>query len=357
MGPTQSSSKKALSTVLVCGIPLTPEHRARLEPFFSTIYHYGDYNEAPKDAELADADVIYGFPPASLASTSQVPKLQFIQLASAGSERVLGSPLWKEEESKNIKLATAAGVHTGPIPQYFIGTTLALYHKFQEQILISQNEKRWGSSDKIGAGRMFIQELRGKTIGILGYGHIGRESARLAAAFGANIIAANTSGTKKAQDGYIIPGTGDPDGSIPSAYYSTTDSASLASFLSKSDVILLSLPSTPATYHILSSETIPHIKHSAIVVNIGRGDAIDTDALLEALDSGKLAGAALDVTEPEPLPDGHPLFGRMNVIITPHLSGRTERYFDLSLGIFIENAERWKEGKLPLNLVDLQRGY
>ena len=116
--------------------------------------------------------------------------------------------------------------------------------------------------------------------------------------------------------------------SIPSAWYSTTDPESFASFLAKSDVILLSLPSTPATTHILNSTTLAHLKPSAVIVNVGRGNAIDTNALVAALDEGKLAGAALDVTEPEPLPDGHPLYGRRNVIITPHLSGLTETYYD-----------------------------
>ena len=93
------------------------------------------------------------------------------------------------------------------------------------------------------------------------------------------------------------------------------------------------------------------------MINIGRGDAIDTDALVSALDSGKLAGAAIDVTDPEPLPAGHSLYGRKNVILTPHLSGRTVKYWDLALDIFIENLERWKKGQPLLNVVDTKRGY
>lgn len=93
------------------------------------------------------------------------------------------------------------------------------------------------------------------------------------------------------------------------------------------------------------------------MVNVGRGDAIDTDALVHALDMGKLAGAALDVTDPEPLPAGHTLYGRKNVVLTPHLSGRTESYFDLSLDIFVANLERLKDGKDILNAVDPKRGY
>lgn len=93
------------------------------------------------------------------------------------------------------------------------------------------------------------------------------------------------------------------------------------------------------------------------MVNVGRGDAIDTNALVAALDAGKLGGAALDVTDPEPLTEGHTLFSRRDVIITPHMSGRTLKYSELATDIFIANLERLKEGKEPLNAVDPQRGY
>lgn len=99
------------------------------------------------------------------------------------------------------------------------------------------------------------------------------------------------------------------------------------------------------------------MKPSAVIVNVGRGDAIDTDALVAALDTGKLAGAALDVTSPEPLPDGHTLFGRKNVIITPHLSGRGVKYPDVALDVLVTNLERLREGKELVNVVDPLRGY
>lgn len=204
---------------------------------------------------------------------------------------------------------------------------------------------------------MFIEELRGKTVGILGYGHIGREAARLAAAFGARILVANSSGQRQPIGGYTVPGTGDVDGGIPEAWFSTTNPQSLTTFLSECDVVLLSLPSTPATRHILNAHMLSYLKPTAVVVNVGRGDAIDTDALVAALDAGRLGGAALDVTEPEPLPDGHTLYGRKNVIITPHTSWRSVKFQDLALDILIVNLERLIEGKELMNAVDLQRGY
>lgn len=343
--------------LLVTGWALEPAQRARLAPYFSEITHLPQRNDAPSEAQLADAEVIYGLPSGKwFTSAAAVPKLRLIQLGSAGSDYIVRSPLWDDKDSARIQVASAAGVHTGPIPQYFIATTLMLFHRLQEQILLGQVEKRWGTNDDMG-GELFVRELRGKTVGILGYGHIGREAARLAAAFGARIVAANTSGARTPQDGYIVPGTGDPDGSIPAAWYSTKDAASLAAFLRASDVLFLALPSTPATRHILNADTLAHVRPHAVVVNVGRGDAIDTDALVAALDEGRLAGAALDVTEPEPLPAGHTLFGRKNVIITPHMSGRTERYHDLAIDIFTENLERLKKGQELINTVDPHRGY
>ena len=139
--------------------------------------------------------------------------------------------------------------------------------------------------------------------------------------------------------------------SIPSAYYSTKDSSSLAAFLSQTDVLLAAVPSTPATKHLLSSTTLAHLKPSALVVNVGRGDLIDTDALVAALDAKKLAGAILDVTDPEPLPAGHALFGRKNVIVTPHSSALSVALIGRILEIFATNLERLKEGKELLNAV------
>lgn len=103
--------------------------------------------------------------------------------------------------------------------------------------------------------------------------------------------------------------------------------------------------------------TLSHLPTTSVLVNVGRGDLVETSALVDALDNGKLAGAALDVTDPEPLPIGHTLYGRKNVVLTPHLSGRTEIYFDLAVEIFLANLERWKDGKELLNVVDPKRGY
>ncbi|GJE94036.1 oxidoreductase family protein [Phanerochaete sordida] len=353
---TSTPARPPFGHLLVANWTLDPAHRARLAPLFAQVTHVPQ-GRMPTPAQFADADIIYGLPRGEwLTGVAAVPRLRFIQLGSAGSELVVRSPLWQDPASERIQVASAAGVHTGPIPQYFIATTLMLFHRLQEQILIGQVEKRWGNNGDMG-GELFVRELRGKTVGVLGYGHIGREAARLAAAFGARILAATSRGERAPQEGYIIPGTGDPDGALPVAWHSTRDARSLHAFLAESDVLLLALPSTPATKHMLNADTLAHVRSHAVVVNVGRGDAIDTDALVAALDEGRLAGAALDVAEGEPLPEGHPIFGRKNVIVTPHMSGRTERYHDLAIDIFTENLERLRKDEPLLNVVDPRRGY
>ncbi|EPS93803.1 hypothetical protein FOMPIDRAFT_1020394 [Fomitopsis schrenkii] len=362
--PVGSSSEETrFEHILVLSVPFPDAHRALLEKHAKSITYIPNPSEAGSvlDEEYRKADVVYGFP-TGLERWEQAPHLRFVQLVSAGVDGIVRQRMWHEKEAARVVIATAAGVHMTPISQHFIMTTLAMFHRLQEQILLSQVEKRWG---KGGFGGLFIQELRGKTVGVLGYGHIGRECARLSAAFGAKVLAATSDGHKKPQSGYVEDGMGDLDGSIPEAWYSTRDQASFREFLSKSDVLLLALPSTGATHHILSSTTLAHLPSNAIVVNIGRGDAIDTyvelrgmrNALLKALDEKKIAGAALDVAEEEPLPDGHPLFGRKDVLLTPHESGSTVMYFERCIRICAENLRRLRDGEEVWNQVDFKRGY
>jgi phosphoglycerate dehydrogenase-like enzyme len=131
----------------------------------------------------------------------------------------------------------------------------------------------------------------------------------------------------------------------------------LAAFLSRCDILLLALPFTPDTRHILDVVTLAHLPEQALVINVGRGETIDTDALLDALNSHRLGGAALDVAEQEPLPTGHPLFGRHDVLLTPHVNGRTVAYYDRALKILLENVARYEHGEEMWNLVDYQKGY
>jgi phosphoglycerate dehydrogenase-like enzyme len=186
----RSMSSSANSHLVVLGIPFPDAHRARFTPHFSSITHFPSAKDADADA-LAHADVLYG-QAHTLRGIGQIPRARFIQLSNAGADDVLDKLFWKEDPAaREVVMTTVAGIHMAPISQvrppslyarahadraragqYFIMAVFALYHALQAQIVIGQVEKRWGTADEVGGGRMFVQELHGKTVGVLGYGHV-----------------------------------------------------------------------------------------------------------------------------------------------------------------------------------------
>lgn len=162
--------------------------------------------------------------------------------------------------------------------------------------------------------------------------------------------------------GFIVPGTGDADGSIPSEWYSGLDKESLHNFLSQDiDVLLVSVPLTDQTKHFLSTEEFSVLsqggKRPAFISNIARGPILDQDALIQSLKDGTLAGAALDVTDPEPLPADSELWGLDNVTVTPHISGVGQAYTDRAFQILEIQLERRQKGEKLINVVRRERGY
>ena len=157
-------------------------------------------------------------------------------------------------------------------------------------------------------------------------------------------------------------GLGDPEGTIPAKWFSGGSPADVHAFLASGlDLLVIATPLTAQTKHLLSKAEFEVLAKTAkgrtFVSNVARGPVIDTNALIEALEGGLIKGAALDVTDPEPLPDGHRLWGTKNVIITPHVSGASVKYFDRVLEILKENLKRLADGKELVNLVDKKRGY
>lgn len=166
--------------------------------------------------------------------------------------------------------------------------------------------------------------------------------------------------------GFIVPGTGDADGSIPGAWYSGMDKTSLHHFLAQDiDHLLVSVPLTKETTHFLGAAEFALLgKRHAFVSNISRGQILDQDALIAALEKGAkgdaeggLRGAALDVTDPEPLPKEHPLWEAPNCIVTPHVSGLGTAYVDRAFQVLEVNLERLERGEELINLVDRKKGY
>ena len=196
--------------------------------------------------------------------------------------------------------------------------------------------QRWGEV-------LPMRSIIGSTITVLGTGDIGTEFARRAKAMGAACIR-GVRRTKRAAD---------------PAFDAIYTHEELDGLLPDTDILVMALPATGETRHILSAERIALMKDSAYVVNVGRGSAIDQNALVAALNGGKLAGAALDVFEEEPLPAGDPAWTARNLLITPHIAGQMSLGYtrDRNAALFCEDLERYGRGEKPLRLVNRRVGY
>ena len=235
-----------------------------------------------------------------------------------------------------------------------------------------QRAHKWGKSSDKADDLRTVRDNVGQRLGVLGYGSIGRQVGRVAKAMGMDVIAytasARDSPESKKDRGFIVPGTGDPDGSVPSGWFSGLDKESLHRFLAQDiDHLLVSVPLTKETTHFLGADEFAILgKRHAFVSNISRGQILDQDALIAALEEGAkeegerqggLRGAALDVTDPEPLPEGHPLWEAPNCIVTPHISGMGTAYVERAFAVLEVNLKRMESGEGLINLVDRKRGY
>ena len=305
------------------------------------------------------------------------PKLKLLQMIGSGINHLHASPFW---HSSPVPIANSSGVAATTIAEYIITTMLAA-GRILPQMLAWQHASHWGPSAHAtgtGASRMAsfngVKNVVGQRMGILGYGAIGRQTARLAKALGMDVVACTASPrpTPESRKDHVfcVPETGDPDGALPSQWFAGTDRANVRNFLAQDlDVLVISMPLTKQTRALIGREELEILgKRNAFLVNISRGPIIDTEALIEALkryeqDGGKgperggLRGAALDVTDPEPLPDGHPLWTAPNIIITPHISSLNDAYMERVLMVLDQNLERFEKGEKFINLVDREKGY
>ena len=299
----------------------------------------GDSAYAPRSLVDPDVEVIIGSrPPDDLGG---VPKLRWIQLRSAGVDHLATNPPWRH----GIAVTNARGVYAVPIGEYVSGMVLRV-HQPIETWSADQLAHRWPDDDP-----PLVSIVRGKTAVIAGYGSIGREVARQLAALGLRIMAVKPRPEVRVDTSFRVPGTGDPDGSIPDRIVGDADLATVAA---EADVLVVTMPLTESTRGIISRAVIDALPERAWFVNVARGALVDEVALLEALRDGRLAGAVLDVFGEEPLPTDSPWWDVPNVIVTPHASGHTLQFFD---ELVVENVRRYLAGEPLLNPVDPERGY
>jgi phosphoglycerate dehydrogenase-like enzyme len=277
---------------------------------------------------IADAEVIAGWK-ADMSVSIDASEVKWIQTWSAG---VNALPL-ENLEQMNVQITTANGVHAYPISETIFALMLALTRKVDTYIK-QQQTKTWHHAH-------MKQEIHEKTIGIIGVGKIGKETAKIAKAFGMTVLGMRHSNKSEEFVDEMFT------------------QKQLNDLLPRCDYIVVTLPLTQETRYMFGKKEFMLMKRSAFFINIGRGNLVIQNDLVQALMDKEIAGAGLDVFETEPLPENSPLWELENVIITPHTSGNTE-FYDQRLihDIFMPNLKNYLNGKKPsTNLLDYKKGY
>lgn len=252
------------------------------------------------------------------------PSIRFVQSISAGTDQ------YNKERflQKGVRLASAKGVNAKAVAEHAISLILALSRQLHTG-RDHQTARRWRGM--IGDPAAREDELGGKTLLIVGLGSIGARLAQLAKAFDLTVIA-----TKR------DPSSG---GSVADRVYAQSE---LNTLLPEADIAALTCPLTPETENLIDAKALSLMKPSAHLINVARGRVVDEEALIDALNAGRIAAAGIDVTREEPLPEKSPLWSMPNVLLTPHTAGETRRYEDNVLDILMENLERLWRGEAEL---------
>lgn len=282
-----------------------------------------DQDRLVEETRNADAAILMGDVPGYLLGENS---LKWIHCDHAG----LNGSARPEVFARGIPVTGSAGRSAPVLAEH------AIYFLFQHcyhtrELLAAQEAGRWGVD-----GAKNWRGLYGRTVGIVGMGNTGKMAAHRLKAFGMRVIAYNRSPVSSEDIDVML---------------SNKNGDTLQPLLEQSDFVILTIALTDETYHLFGDETFSKMKPGAFLVNMARGGVVDTEALLRALDSGRLGGAGLDVVEPEPLPADHPLWRYPNVYITPHCTPQVPNRAGRSIEIIRENARRFEAGEPLLNLL------
>lgn len=308
----------------------TPEQIKLLQNIAPDYEIVDGFTKETPDFPLDDIEILYGWNGkignAILHSPSS--KLKWVQMHTAGVDFVDQSVM----KEKDILLTNSSGLHGKVIAESVFGMLLSYTRGIIEAIK-DQPLKKW-------SGRENIMELQYSTMMIVGAGRIGIEVAKLAKAFGMKTVGVNRTGKAVEHMDVIIK------------------QSELVNHIEEADIVVNILPLTKLTTYFFDKTIFSSMKNTAVFINVGRGKSVNAGDLVEALEEGQLAFAALDVFETEPLPTDSPLWEREDVLITPHISGLLPKFNSRLLAIFEENLRAYVEGnELPRNLIDFERSY
>ncbi|HET9995481.1 MAG TPA: D-2-hydroxyacid dehydrogenase [Candidatus Acidoferrum sp.] len=295
------------------------------------VLHLTNYDELPP--ELPDTDIFVGYSlrPKQLRDAK---KLKWIHSTAAGVAQLM----YPELRESGLLVTNPSGIFSVPMGEHTMGLLVALARNFPDSVR-QQDAKRWAQQE-IWDKPQHLTELNGQVLLIVGYGSIGREVAKRAKAFDMRVWGVTRSGEGEREYAEKIFAV-----------------ARLHEALPQADYVLIAAPETVETKHLIGAAEIGKMKRGARLINVGRGSLLDEAALIRALESGGLGGAALDVAETEPLPEESPLWTTPNLMITPHTSGVSDRLWERQTGILMELLERWFDGRAMFNRVDFARGY
>ncbi|HKJ01696.1 MAG TPA: D-2-hydroxyacid dehydrogenase [Longimicrobiales bacterium] len=298
-------------------------------------------------AAVADAEIYMGYGIAAELLRA-APRLAWVHSGAAG----VGSSLTPEMLASPVLFTNSAGIHAEPMAETVLGMVLFFGRGFD---LAMANKARgvWSTDPYYVAGAP-LRELPDTTVGLVGFGGIGREIARRVAGLGARVIAVKR---RPPEDGEadLAPVRG--GGGLGDAIELVHGPGGLERVLVESDVVVLCAPETSETRGLLDASRLARLKDGALLVNVGRGKLVDEAALVAELASGRLRGAGLDVFAKEPLAPGHPLWAMPNVLITPHVSAVTRGFWRREADLITENIRRYLAGERLVNLVDKVAGY
>ncbi len=272
------------------------------------------------NAEFFDGSLLAGILPLA-------KKLKWIHAISAGVDKLTAIP---EVRDCPVPMTNARGVFREPLGEWIVGMMIFFAYEFR-RVMKSQAAGKWEPFDH--------ENLYGRTLGIIGYGEIGRAAAERAHAFNMRILATR----RKVGPDDLAEKIYSPD--------------QLHEMLPECDFVAITAPLTPQTRKMIGAKEIALMKPMAVLINVGRGPIVDQAALVDALQHKKIRGAALDVFEVEPLPEGDPLWLLDNVYVSPHNADRTYTKRDSATEFFIENFKRFRDGQPLLNIVDKHAGY
>jgi phosphoglycerate dehydrogenase-like enzyme len=257
------------------------------------------------------------------------PNVRWVHSRSAGVEYLM----FEAVTQSPVPLTNARGVFSASLGEFVMAAVLFFAKDFP-RMRKSQAARTWDPFD--------VDWAQGKTMGIVGYGDIGRAAAERARAFGMKILALRRNLEAVLQDPLV-------DEAIPRERR--------ADLMARSDYVVVAAPLTPETRGLVGPAEIAAMKPTGVLINVGRGPIVDEAALLAALQASRIRGAALDVFDAEPLPNDHPFYGLDNVLLSPHCADNTPGWLESSMRFFLENLEHFRAGRPLLNLVDKARGY